>query len=721
MNHFAFLAVGGKMFTHKPVQKIISSIVMLVFLLPGDGPPVRALSNSPTDPIPSPILDPDAVGWASLRNLTSTQFADDFKTRSNDGYMLIDIEVNEVNGQERVGGVWQQNLDKRKWAELRNLTAQAFVDENAIMRLNGFRLIDQEEYLLGGTTYYAGIWIENLENLDWISYVNESSADFATDFDRYSAAGYLMIDIDAQPDAHGQITYDAVWVDNVENLLWVELRDLTSQEFGQEFDKLKDDYRMIDVESYRSNGVQYYAGIWIYNTNGRGWFEYRDMTSKEFGDKWLQLRDAGYRLIDYEIYPIGNDWFYAAIWRQNSERPNWPLKDQVNAFLDSQMSTYTLPGLSVAVIQQGQFVYLRGFGFADIDDDIIAHSRTVYRMASIGKAVAGALAMRLEEEGQLDVSKPTRYYVPSLPAFHTHTVSETISNRSGIGHYPDYPSISGSYATAFDAVQDLEDTPLKYTPGTHYYYSTHAYTFLGAAMEAAVGDPIGDIVFNEINAPFNLSSLREEDRSIPDPYRATLYTGVTSEVTPDDQSWKVLGGGLESSPYDLARFGIKLINGQIVVSDTLRTEMWSDKTPASNYGYGWVLGTQDGYQVVAKDGANNGARAYLRLYPEVGTVIAVMTNRKGGGHDPGAMSRTIGGWILDLIDSQAAQGPQNATYVPKPGLEDSIAEPSAEDIDPALVALPVESPVVNPTPEDLQEPPSVTQPENLLFMPVVRN
>ena len=42
--------------------------------------------------------------------------------------------------------------------------------------------------------------------------------------------------------------------------------------------------------------MQNYAGIWVQNKNGRGWYEYRDMTSQEFGNKWLELRDAGYRL-----------------------------------------------------------------------------------------------------------------------------------------------------------------------------------------------------------------------------------------------------------------------------------------------------------------------------------------------------------------------------------------------------------------------------------------
>ena len=699
-------------------KKFFAVAVCLSMLLVSSGAFSGARAARSQDSIPSSILDPDEVSWASMRGLTSSQFSDDFKTRSNNGYMLIDIEVNEIDGVERVGGVWQKNLDSRDWAELRNMTETSFIAENVSKRSAGFRMIDQEVYLLGGRPLYAAIWIKNAENLDWISYTDQDSAQFGVLFDRYSQAGYLMIDLDAYLNADGNLRYSAVWVDNSENLDWIEWRDLTSAEFNVKFDLYRASYRMIDIESYRVSGQQYFAGIWVKNVNGRDWAMYRGLTSKQFGDKWLQLRDAGYRLIDYEAYDIGGEYHYAGTWRQNGDRLDWALKIPVDSYLEFYNLIYSVPGMSVAVIQDGKFVYLHGQGFADIDDEIIAHSRTIFRLASVSKAVGGTLAMRLTEQGLLDVNQPTLSYIPSLPAFHTHTLAQTLSNRAGIGHYDEYPSIVGSYATAFAAVQNLENTPLLSAPGAEYHYSTHAYTFAGAAMEAAVGDPIQDIVFNVLTQPFNLNTLRLEDRSVPNKFRATLYNTENEEVTPDDLSWKVLGGGLEASAYDLARFGIKTINAQVVVSETLRDEMWSDKSPAAKYGYGWLLGTEDGYQVVAKDGANNGAQSYIRLYPELGTVIAVLTNRKEGGHDTRAVAKHIGELILGQIPKTSSMSfaPQ---YIPVLGQEDLIEEPGEETQDPAQIILPIVLPQADPSPEDLQEPPSIPIDQTLIFLPLI--
>ena len=53
------------------------------------------------------------------------------------------------------------------------------------------------------------------------------------------------------------------------------------------------------------------------------------------------------------------------------------------------------------------------------------------------------------------------------------------------------------------------------------------------------------------------------------------------------------------------------------------------------YGYGWDVGNgPGGVRLVGKSGAQPGARSYLRVYPDDGVVVAVLTNRKGGGHDP---------------------------------------------------------------------------------------
>ncbi len=493
--------------------------------------------------------------------------------------------------------------------------------------------------------YFAAVWIFNTEDLEWISYYDRTDAEFATLFDRYNGVGYMMIDVDAYT-VDGNTRYAAVWVDNSESLDWAEWRDLTSAEFSDKFEQYRDSYRMIDVESYSIGGNQYYAGIWVENRNGRGWAEWRDMNSKEFGDKWLIYRDAGYRLIDFEVYPTDNGWRYAGIWRQNSDRPDWALKDEVDAYLEGYADEFDIPGMSVTIAQNGTFLYLRGFGYADIDDEIIAHSRTIFRLASVSKAVAGALSLRLEDEGLVDLDDPTRDLVPAMPVQHTHFISQTVSNRSGIGHYEDYPDIEDDYSTALAAAMQLWDEPLVYPPGQGYKYSTHAYTFLGAALEAAVGDPIGAVLDDHLIDPFGLNTLRLEDRDTPNKFRATLYDTDNDETSADDLSWKVLGGGLEASGYDLARFGIKLVNGTILPQASL-DRMWTPPDDASNYALGWNTGTHMDTFVVAKDGAQNGSRSYIRIYPEKGLVITVLTNRKDGGHSPSTVAKELGRMILE--------------------------------------------------------------------------
>jgi len=682
--------------TTQLARALLTSSLLLASLL--QPLPVAAAPNSPDDPIPSSLLDPNSVAWLSVRNMTSDQYAAYFDERSRQGYMVIDIEVDEIDDKQRVGAVWQENLDNRGWYQYRNMSQSEFETTQSQLRAQGFRVLDQEAYELDGNRYFAGVWYFNTEELEWISYYDKTDAEFATLFDRYSGAGYMMIDVDAYP-VDGQIRFASVWVDNSEDLDWQEWRDMTSDEFSDKFDELQGQFRMIDVESYRIGSSQYYAGIWVENANGRGWAEWRNMTSKGFGDKWLELRDAGYRLIDYEAYPTDDGWRYAGIWRQNSRRPDWSLKDEVDSLLEEHADDFDIPGMSVAVAQNGTFLYLRGFGYADIDDEVIAHSRTIYRLASVSKAVAGVLGLRLEDLGLVDLDDATRDLIPAMPDHHTHTLIQTLSNRSGIGHYEDYPGISGDYTTALAPAMELWDKPLVYVPGDGYKYSTHAYTFFGASLEAALGDPIGDILEERLRVPYDLNTLRVEDLDISPKFRATLYNTSNDEVSQDNLTWKVLGGGLESSAYDLARFGIKLLNESILPQTTL-DRMWTPPDGESNYALGWNTGTHMDTFVVAKDGAQNGSRSYIRMYPDEGIVITVLTNRKNGGHDPASLAKEIGRLMLEAAAQSAALAdPLDLAQEP---IEEPL-EPEDEATDPALEVVPIVQPVADPSPEDLQE------------------
>jgi hypothetical protein len=220
-----------------------------------------------------------------------------------------------------------------------------------------------------------------------------------------------MVDVEGYSTSDG-LRYAMAWVKNVENLDWVEWRNLSSDEFAQKFEEYKNHYRMEDVESYHHNGQQYYAGIWVENRNSRGWAEYRDMTEQGYRNRWYRMRDLGYRLIDFEIYPTAEGERYAGIWRQNSDRPDWALRDEVDTLVQNHLDSFAVPGIGVAIAQGGEIKYMRGFGFQDVDDNVWYSARTLNRLASVGKTVAAVLGLHLVEQG--DPSSPA-----SPPTTHT--------------------------------------------------------------------------------------------------------------------------------------------------------------------------------------------------------------------------------------------------------------------------------------------------------------
>jgi CubicO group peptidase (beta-lactamase class C family) len=615
------------------------------------------------DVLPTAFFDPASTAWLSVRNMTGAAHQEFFNSSAAQNYIMVDSERIEIGDEVRHSSVWQYNSDNRAWVSRANLTSDQFSDYWKEYTDAGMRLIDQDAYPVNGELRYAGIWMENKENLAWYSYRNQSSQNFSEVFDRLSNAGYMIVDVEAYPNGDS-LLYSSIWVKNSEGLGWVELRNMTPQQYADKFDQYAEQgMRVVDLESYTHNGQQYFAAIWLQNQGGRGWYAYRDMTAQQYSNRWYQLRDAGYRLIDFEIYNTPAGIRYAGVWRQNSTRPNWSLKDEVNALLEAHMETNDVAGMGVAIAINGKFVYLRGLGHANIAQDRWFHSGTIARAASGCKAVAGALAMRLEEQNLFDIDQGTRSYAPTLPAHHNHLVWQTLANRAGVRHYQDggdpTSNVAAQYNTALAASALFMNDPLLFAPGSDYGYSTHGYTLLGAAIEGAMLDPIGEVLRERLSDPFGLNTLRAEDRSVANPLRAALYKGTNSgpvAVAADNISWKVLGGGCEVSPADYGRLGIKLANGSILSQAGL-DRLWTRPDNQANYALGWDTGNEQGNKVVAKSGAQTGASSYIRIYPDQQIVIAIMSNQRG--HSTGDLGRAIGAMILNetnLALNSAATG-----------------------------------------------------------------
>jgi CubicO group peptidase (beta-lactamase class C family) len=600
---------------------------------------------SATPAVPTSVFDPNETGWLSYRNLTSSQFAAKFAALKAE-YMVIDIEVDVIDGAYRVGAVFRKNPDGRGWASLRNLSSGEFHERWTHYRDRGFRLVDQETWVRNGKRQYAGVWIENRESFGWASYRGVTSAEFSEKFDHYRDRGYLPIDVEVYPFGDGY-RYGAIWVENRESLNWKLRRGLTSAQYGAAFASYADQgLRSLDVEPIQTDDGRRYAGIWIENRSHRRWYAYRDLTATGYRNRWNQLNDKGYRLDGFEKYPTEDGTRYAGIWRQNSSRPNWPLRSDVDAVVKAERDEHDVPGIGIAIAHDGNLVYLGGVGDQDVDNDVWMHSGSVNRIASVSKAVSGALAMRMvAKHPSLDLDDSIQEYLPQLPAHHTYTVEQALMNRSCLVHYPEGMSTQNQtdYDSSLEVLEEYMDQPLVCTPG-QYEYSTFAYNAPAAVFEGLEGKSADRIALDELTLPFGLTTLRTENLAGSLPDRATLYETDNDEYAGDNITNKFYGGGFVSSPRDLTRFGMGLLDGTILSEDQ-REEMW---TAIGSYAMGWDVGAAEGGQrVVGKAGGQPGANAYLRIYPDDGIVISVLTNRWKGGHSASRLSREIGELMLD--------------------------------------------------------------------------
>ena len=161
---------------------------------------------------------------------------------------------------------------------------------------------------------------------------------------------------------------------------------------------------------------------------------------------------------------------------------------RLDAFIASELESKGLPTLSIAVVDDQDFVWTQGYGLADPEREIPVTAETVYRVASVSKLFTALTVMQLVERGELDLDAPITTYLPDFrpeSTFETPiTLRQLHSHRSGlvreppVGHYfdPTEPSLE-------TMVMSLNETALVYPPETRTKYSNAAVSVAGYVVE----------------------------------------------------------------------------------------------------------------------------------------------------------------------------------------------------------------------------------------------
>jgi len=293
------------------------------------------------------------------------------------------------------------------------------------------------------------------------------------------------------------------------------------------------------------------------------------------------------------------------------------------------------PGLSVAVGLDGEVVWAEGFGYADLENRVPVWPSTKFRIASISKPVTAAALGILLEEDRLDLDAPVQRYVPGFPEKRWPITTRQLGGHlAGIRHYRGSENLNRThYDDVVDGLEIFSADPLVHEPGTEYLYSSYGWNLISAVIQGVAGEPFLDYMRRKVFDPLAMNETVAEHVDSLIYHRARFYLrgedGRIINAPYVDISNKWAGGGFLSTASDLVRFGLAHFGEEFLKPETVRLFWTSQKTQRgeeTGYGIGWNSMESGGQRVIYHTGGATGGSDVLVLLPDLGMVVAILTN-----------------------------------------------------------------------------------------------
>ena len=188
--------------------------------------------------------------------------------------------------------------------------------------------------------------------------------------------------------------------------------------------------------------------------------------------------------------------------------------DKVFAKWDSTVS----PGCALSVMRDGQIIYKRGYGMADLDHDVPITPETVFHVASISKQFTAAAIVLLAQEGKLSLDDDVRKYITELPDFGARiTIRQLIFHTSGLRDQWELLGLAG-WRYSLDLITDddvLElmsrQKDLNFQPGDKHVYCNTGYTLLAQIVKRVSGQSLREFTTNRIFKPLGMNHTHFRD------------------------------------------------------------------------------------------------------------------------------------------------------------------------------------------------------------------
>jgi len=317
------------------------------------------------------------------------------------------------------------------------------------------------------------------------------------------------------------------------------------------------------------------------------------------------------------------------------------IRSQIDALAQRTIRTAPLAGLAIGVARGDQILIAKGYGFADLENDVPVTEHTVFRLASVTKQFTAAAVMQLVEEGALSLEDPLARLWPEFPTGgRTVTLRQLLNHTSGIPSVtslPEFESRSETIHSRDELLDLVKGQPFDFEPGQEFRYNNTGFILAGEILGRACSKPYDHVIAERIFAPLGMSDSCYGWEQPILKRRAQGYRVVDGRLANDAVIDMVIPGGagaLASSVVDLLKWATA-VQRCAIVGDASQAEMTAPTRLSDgvlvDYGFGLVTDRSRGQPRVAHGGNIQGFSTWLEWYPDLELSIAVLINTEGNG------------------------------------------------------------------------------------------
>jgi CubicO group peptidase (beta-lactamase class C family) len=351
---------------------------------------------------------------------------------------------------------------------------------------------------------------------------------------------------------------------------------------------------------------------------------------------------------------------------------NTSWQSRLTEFIEEKCEAWRVPGLCLAVARHGEVVYVKNYGYRDVEQKLPVTTETVFGIASVTKSFTALATMQLLDEGRLSIDDPLSAWLPelSLPQGSEDliTIHHLLTHTSGLPGLDavfrmripslrrdgdiallgtDMPDVwSHAPIATFEellAVMSASEYHLLAKPGERFNYSNEGYALMQGVIERASGQKVLDYMQTHLIHPLGMkrAAWRTAELSafedVTELYGSHSVDGKT-EVFHSSAWWDVgnvfTNGSLKTSAEDLLRY-LEVYRGLGQVAETRVVSDWGIQrmmTPyitlptGSRYGYGLFMDNHHGTTVVGHGGGIKGVSSDILVANELGLTVVVLCN-----------------------------------------------------------------------------------------------